>query len=201
MLLAYSSSHLILPNTSYFLLLTSYFLLPSLDGYGFPLQFSLGWFKGCEADPSPNLQRLVHALRCEISAAQLGVVGGFTLHRIVPGNQSDPAGGAVRLMYKNRQGEEIEFGFGMWVDRHKWEKREHLQALAEVCTQPSTLHYHPFHCLPLRMALGPRYVHRWRRCMQRSSKCTSSTHQFSWRRRPSHQRSTPFPLSCCAAAD
>jgi len=94
---------------------------------------SLGWFKGCEADPAPNLDRLIHALRDAVCAAGLGVVEGFELVSIEPGRKADPSGGSVRLVYRNREGVEQEFGFGSWVDRHTWGD---FARRANVCASP-----------------------------------------------------------------
>jgi hypothetical protein len=82
------------------------------------------WALGCEADPDPNIERTVAALKHAKGAAGFRIQKGMTVHAIEP--RSGVIGNKFAVTYTNNEGRKVE-GFGVGgcpIERHHHTPRQ-----------------------------------------------------------------------------
>ena len=83
-------------------------------------EVSVGWNKGCEADPRPTTTSINHQLTSRTALKS----GGFSSSNVKQishvGPISNAGAGACKLLYINRKGKQITRPLSSFIDRHKW---------------------------------------------------------------------------------
>jgi hypothetical protein len=97
------------------------------------------WGLGCEADPDPNVERTIAAMKHAKGAAGYRIQSGMTVHKVEP--RSGVIGNKFAVTYTNREGRLVQ-GFGVGgcpIERHHHSSKQldilHSNARASALLQ------------------------------------------------------------------